>query len=73
MALATRVELRGDCPREIVDMLDAVSTAKRITRTDLVNRILADWARRKWHEAVSIQRVAGGNPALAEPTWSATE
>ena len=69
----THLELRGMCPREVIDVLDAVSTAKRITRTELVNHILAEWAGRKHHEAMLIHRVTRGNPPLADATWKATE
>lgn len=67
------VELRGPCPREIVDVLDAVSQAKRITRTELVNRVLASWVRERLHETTLVQRVTRGNPALADARWSDTE
>ncbi len=50
-------ELRGPCPRAVVDVLDAVSQARRITRTELVNLILMKWADDKLHEAELIQRV----------------
>ena len=67
------VELRGMLSREVVDVLDAVSSAKRMTRIELVNRILADWAGRKHHEAMLVHRVTRGNPPLADATWKATE
>lgn len=58
------VELRGPCPKEIVDVIDAVSHAKRIDRTAMVNRILAEWAEQKLHEANCIHNVTRGNPAI---------
>lgn len=58
------VELRGPCPKEIVDVLDAVAHAKRIDRTSMVNRILQEWAEQKTLEAECIQRVTRGNPNL---------
>lgn len=58
----SRVELRGECPRYVVDVLDAVSCANDRTRTDLVNEILGEWADRKIHESTLINRVAGNNP-----------
>lgn len=60
------IELRGQCPREIVDVLDAICVARRINRTDLVNRILKVWASDRLHESTLIQRVTRGNPALPE-------
>jgi hypothetical protein len=60
------VELRGDCPRITVDILDAVSNARRISRTELVNQILGEWARQQLMESSLIQRVTRGNPEAAE-------
>lgn len=59
-------ELRAECPREVVDVLDAVSIAQRLTRNQLVLRILHDWARDRLHEASLVTRVARGNPAAPE-------
>lgn len=58
MAVDDAVELRGPCPRTVVDVVDAVSQAKRITRMELVNQILQEWADAKLHEATLIQRLA---------------
>lgn len=56
-ATSQYVELRGDMPREVADMLDAVSAARRMSRIELANKILAKWAEDKRHEAEVIQRV----------------
>lgn len=68
-----QVELRGMLPRDVVDVLDAVSSAKRMTRFELVSRILASWAQQKNHEAMLVHRVTRGNPPIAEPAWKPTE
>jgi hypothetical protein len=68
-----QVELRGMVPRDVVDVLDAVSTAKRMSRIELVSRILASWAGQKHHEAMLVHRVTRGNPPTAEPVWKPTE
>lgn len=60
------VELRGECPRHTVDMLDAVSLAEDITRTALVNRILGEWEKRERHRASVVNRVLGLNPAVSD-------
>lgn len=60
------VELRGDCPREIVDVLDAVAIARDVTRIELVNTILRKWARERSHEAMLVARVTRGQSALAD-------
>jgi hypothetical protein len=56
------VELRGMCPRETIDVLDAVSTARRMSRTELVNEVLGKWASDEMHVAqaiCSVMRVQG--------------
>jgi hypothetical protein len=67
----TTAELRGDCPREILNVLDAVSLARNKTRIALVNEILGAWAEKVTHEAMLVSRVAAGNPPLAEARRSA--
>ena len=62
--MAITVELRGPCPKETVDVIDAVAHAKRIDRTAMVNRILAEWAEQKLLESQCIERVTRGNPAI---------
>lgn len=62
--MALTVELRGPCPKDIVDVIDAVAHAKRLDRTSMVNRILAEWAEAKLLEAQSIHRVTRGNPSI---------
>jgi hypothetical protein len=60
------VELRGPCPRDVVDLLDAVSMARGLTRTQLVNRVLAEWAADQRHVANVIHRVSRVTPAPVE-------
>lgn len=67
------VELRGPCPREIVDVVDAWSQAKCMSRTQAVNLILKEWAVRKLHEHSVFSRVTKGNPLLRENPPGCTE
>jgi hypothetical protein len=67
------VELRGMCPRRVVDVLDAVSNARRITRTELVNAVLSEWADARVHEANLVQRVRGFNPPPTDAAGAASE
>lgn len=60
------VELRGQCPREVVDVLDAVALARDIERTELVNEVLKEYAARMVHLANVVSRVTRGNPALSD-------
>ena len=61
-----QVELRGPCPASVVAVLDAVSLAKGITRTDLVNTVLREFAKQEAHKASLIARVLQGNPGASE-------
>ena len=70
--MSLTVELRGPCPKEVVDVIDAVAHSKRLDRTSMVNRILAELADQKLHEAQCIQRVTRGNPSgrkSSETDW----
>lgn len=60
-------ELRGECPRSIVNVLDAVSMARDVPRNTIVNEVLGEWAAKKLHESMLINRVAGSNPTGTEP------
>ncbi len=62
------VELRGPCPKDTVDVIDAVAHAKRLDRTSMVNRILAELAEQKILESQCIQRVMRGNPESRNDT-----
>jgi hypothetical protein len=53
------VELRGDIPRTIIDVLDAVSAHRRIKRFELVTEILTQWADDKMAEVTAVARVTG--------------
>lgn len=67
------VELRGPCPREIVDVVDAWSQSKCMTRTQAVNQILRQWALQKLHEHSVFARVTKGNPLLRETASESAE
>ncbi len=67
------VELRGQCPREVVDVLDAFCSARRLNRQELVNRILKRWAMERLHEANVLANVTRGNPPLTDSAWGSLE
>jgi hypothetical protein len=56
------VELRGECPRHIVDVLDAVAVARDKTRIQIANEVLGAWAEKVLHEATLVHRVVQRNP-----------
>jgi hypothetical protein len=53
------VELRFKCPTLVVGVLDAVSAARRVERSELANEILQAWADQQMREATAILRVTG--------------
>jgi hypothetical protein len=59
-------ELRGECPRKILNVLDAVSMARDKTRIGLVNEILGAWAEKVLHETMLVQRVSGVHPIVSD-------
>ena len=66
MANELTVELRGPCPKDVVDVLDGFSMARRMSRNDLVNQILTEWADIRCHETSLVVALARGNPSLMD-------
>lgn len=59
-------ELRGECPREILNVLDAVAIARNKSRIFVANEVLGEWAKKKRHELTLLQRLDAGNPTCTE-------
>lgn len=62
------IELRGRCPREIVDVLDAISSVRYMDRMALVIEVLREWDRGRVHEATVLARVTRINPQPRMPS-----
>jgi protein involved in temperature-dependent protein secretion len=64
----TPVELRGDTPRWIIDILDAVAMARggKTSRMDILNEVAAEWASRRLHEANLVLRVTNAKGSNGE-------
>jgi len=60
-------ELRVEIPDAVAAVLDAYASAGKRPRSEVVNEILLDWAKKRHHEATLILRVAGGDPSWPEP------
>lgn len=67
MPTPSEVELRGLCPKEVVDFIDAYSNVKRISRIEAVNRILLAWARGEAHRHNLYAAALKNNPLLDRP------
>lgn len=56
------VELRGEVPRDVMDVVDAVVQATPgASRMSVVRAVLADWVEREVHKSTLILRVRTGN------------
>lgn len=64
--MAEPVELRGDCNRDVVDIIDAVAKARRLTRTQVWLGVVEQWAKETVHEATLVTRLARGKGSDAE-------
>ena len=71
--MANDPELRGPCPRETLDIIDAVSMARGLSRMELVNSVLAKYCVDVVREANMVYRVARGNPALRDASGKLQE
>jgi hypothetical protein len=66
------VELRVNSPRITLAVIDSVaisetrSSGKVVSRTDIVNRILSEFAEHKIDEATLINRAINSNPTVLE-------
>lgn len=70
----TTGELRGDCPKSVLAVLDAVSMARGMnSRMPLVNEILSEWAKNKVHEASLITRLTRDYPQPPEASGKGAE
>ncbi|MDA8260232.1 MAG: hypothetical protein M0Z99_32140 [Betaproteobacteria bacterium] len=67
----SEVELRGNVPRWIADVLDGVAIARETSRMAIVNEILAPYAKQRLHEAMLLQRIVQRNGSQP-PTGRAT-
>ena len=70
---ADKVELRGLCPLDLAQALDAIAMAKGMDRNSYVVHVLSSEVRRYLAEANVAVRTLRGNPLLAESAGGATE
>ena len=61
------VEIRGQLPRRVINVIDAVAINQRIDRFSALRNILTAWADEKVREATLITRV---NHSAVEPSAS---
>ena len=64
---ADKIELRGLCPADLAQALDALAHADGMDRNTYVVSVLDREVRRVAHEAIVLHRTLRGNTYLAEP------
>lgn len=60
------VELRGEIPRELADVIDAVSIAEGRSRVQQVIVVLGEWADKQRRISTILHQVTRGNPPRAD-------
>lgn len=63
------VEVRLMVPRPVVDVLDASSLARSLSRTTLVLRVLTLWAANKHREASLVAKASRVDPPGPDTEW----
>lgn len=61
-----KTELRGMCPSELAEALDAIAMTKGLDRNAFVIQILEAEVKRVLHDASVLHRVLRGNPLMAD-------
>lgn len=70
---ADKVELRGLCPAELAQALDALAHADGVDRNHYVNWVLEKHVRQEAHKTMVRHRMLRGNAYLVEASGGAAE
>lgn len=65
-ALRDTVELRGEIPRDLADVVDAVSIAEGRSRVQQVIVVISEWAERQRRIANVLHAVTRNNPTRTD-------
>ncbi len=65
-----KVELRGLYASDLMEALDMIALSRRITRADLVGRVLQSYVAQKQHEASLVVKAPQINPPATDSAWS---
>jgi hypothetical protein len=61
-----KTELRGLCPTELAQALDAIAMTKGLDRNAFVIQVLEAEVRRVLHDASVLHRALRGNPLMSD-------
>lgn len=68
-----KTELRGLCPAELAQALDAMAQVEGMDRNTYVNHVLDQHVKQVIHKQIMLGRMLKGNPLLAEHAAGPTE
>lgn len=63
-----KTELRGLCPTDLAQALDAIAMSEGMDRNTYVIKVLDAEVKRVAHKQIMLARTLKGNPYLTEPT-----
>lgn len=61
-----KTELRGLCPNDLVQALDAIAHSEGLNRNEYVNRVLDEHVKLVAHKQIMLARMLKGNPYIEE-------
>lgn len=67
MTKDSKTEISFEVEREDCAVLDGYCSARSVSRTVVLRRILKEWSEQKLHEATLICRTSGVNPTTPGP------
>lgn len=64
--MSDKTELRGLCPNDLAQALDAIAHSEGVDRNTYVVRVLDEKVREVAHKQMMLSRMLRGNPYLTE-------
>ena len=64
--MSEKTELRGQCPTELAQALDAIAMSEGMDRNTYVVKVLDEKVRQVAHKQMMLARTLKGNPYAAE-------
>lgn len=64
--MSEKTELRGQCPTELAQALDAIAMSEGMDRNTYVVKVLDEKVRQVAHKQMMLARTLKGNPYLSE-------
>ena len=71
--MTDKTELRGLCPTELAQALDAIAASENLDRNTYIVSVLDKHVKAVIHKQIVIGRMLKGNPLLTQSIGGATE